>query len=205
MKIILLLINLLIAQLLSAQAYDNNMQKALATWHEGNAVEASAQFEKIASSSSEKWLPNYYVGLVNATEAFRTEDYEKADAMLKKAQHAIDSELEKMPENAELMVVQALIYTAYITKDPMMNGQQYAPKINAIYAKAKAIAPENPRVVIEKAQFELESAKYTGDDTQASCEDLQSAKQLFDTFKNDEAFYPSWGKEQLDQAMANCK
>lgn len=44
-----------------------------------------------------------------------------------------------------------------------------------------------------------------GGDTQAICADLQRAKQLLDTFKNEEPFYPNWGKEQLEGAMAKCK
>lgn len=205
MKIILLLINLILAQLLSAQDYDQNMQKALDSWHEVNAVEASAQFEKITESTTDKWLPNYYVGLINATEAFKVQDYNQADAMLKKGQKAMDAELEKSPENPELLVVQALIYTAYLAKDPMMNGQLYYPKVSEIYAKAITIAPENPRVVMEKALFELKSAKYMGGDTVSICADLQSSKQLFDTFKSEEAFYPTWGKEQLKDAMTECE
>ncbi len=205
MKIILLLINLMLAQLLSAQDYDQNMQKALDSWHEGNAVEASAQFEKIAESTTDKWLPNYYVGLVNATEAFKIEDYNQADAILKKGQKAMDAALVKSPENPELLVVQALIYTAYLAKDPMMNGQIYYPKVSEIYAKASAIAPENPRVILEKALFELKSTKYMGGDTKAICADLQSAKQLLETFKSDEPFYPAWGKEQLEEGMKDCE
>ena len=205
MKIILLLINLVLAQLLSAQDYEQNMQQALETWHTGNATEASAQFEKIATANTNEWLPNYYVGLVNATQAFEVEDYNTADKMLTRAQTAIDNEIKKTPENAELMVVQALIYTAYMAKDPMMNGQLYYPKVTKLYARAKEIAPENPRVVLEKAMFELQSAKYMGGDTQSSCADLQNAKQLFDTFNNEEQFYPDWGKDQLAEAMAFCK
>lgn len=205
MKIILLLINLMLAQLLSAQDYDQNMQKALDSWHEGNNVEASAEFEKIADSTTHEWLPNYYVGMVNATEAFKVEDYDQADAMLKKGLKAIDAELANSPDNPELLVVQALLYTAYLAKDPMMNGQLYYPKVSEIYAKASAIAPENPRVVVSKSMFELNSAKYMGGDTKAICADLQNVKQLLDTFKSEETFYPTWGKEQLAQAMTLCE
>ena len=44
-----------------------------------------------------------------------------------------------------------------------------------------------------------------GGDTQAICADLQRAEQLLDTFKSEEPFYPNWGKEQLEGAMAKCK
>ena len=73
-----------------------------------------------------------------------------------------------------------------------------------IYSKAIGIAPENPRVVIEKARFNLESAKYTGGSTKSVCEDLQNAGKLLEDFKSDEPFYPNWGKNQLKKALTKC-
>ncbi|MGB3774908.1 MAG: hypothetical protein WA951_06590, partial [Leeuwenhoekiella sp.] len=133
MKIIFILINLMLAQLVSAQDYDKNMQEALLTWKNGNAREASAAFGQIAEHSTDQWLPNYYVALVNATESFKLQDYNEADAVLQKAQKAITTELDKSPENTELMVVQALIYTGYLAKDPMMNGAIYYAKVVELY------------------------------------------------------------------------
>jgi hypothetical protein len=43
---------------------------------------------------------------------------------LTKAQNALDVELIKTPNNAELIVLQAMIHTAWITFDPMTNGQK---------------------------------------------------------------------------------
>ena len=183
MKIVLLLINLVLAQVLSAQDYDQNMKNALKNWKAGKATEAAAQFEKIAASTSDQWLPNYYVGLVNTTSAFEVLNTPRADTLLKKAEKAIGVELEKTPKNAELLVVRALILTAYLAKNPMEYGQSYYPKVNQIYAEAVSIAPENPRVVLEKAMFELESINYVGGDKKPICKDLKKAEQLFDTFK----------------------
>lgn len=205
MKIILLLLSLFISVLANAQDYNTRMQKAIDTWYEGNAIEASNQFESIADSSPEEWLPNYYVGLVNATMAFRIEDEEKQDQSIKKALSAIESELEKSPNNAELLVVKALSYTVYLAQAPRKNGPKYYPKVMRIYAKASKIAPENPRVALEKARFGLKSAQYTQEGTTSACKTLSKAKELFTTFKNDEAFYPDWGAERVDELMKQCK
>ena len=99
-------------------------------------------------------MPNYYVALVNATESFKLQDYNEADAVLQKAQKAIATELDKSPENTELMVVQALIYTGYLAKDPMMNVAIYYPKVIELYDKPLTLTPDNPRVVSQKAMFE---------------------------------------------------
>jgi len=51
--------------------------------------------------------------------------------------------------------MQALINTAWIVYDPMTNGMKLSPKNMELYAKAEAIAPENPRVVFLKQNFKL--------------------------------------------------
>ncbi|MGB3773688.1 MAG: hypothetical protein WA951_00380, partial [Leeuwenhoekiella sp.] len=79
------------------------------------------------------------------------------------------------------------------------------PKVVELYDKALALTPDNPRVVSQKAMFDLNSAKYMGGDTQASCTEMKRAEELFAEFKNDEKFYPDWGKDQLVEALKNCR
>ena len=63
--------------------------------------------------------------------------------------------MDKNPNNAELLVIQAMIHTAWIAFDPMTNGQKLSGTVMELYGKAQAIAPENPRVV-----FKRYSSKY---------------------------------------------
>jgi hypothetical protein len=51
------------------------------------STEASDLFERIAAAEP-KWLPNYYVALVNTTAAFGTKDKEKL-LLLTKAQNLV--------------------------------------------------------------------------------------------------------------------
>ena len=205
MKTVIILFLLTVSEAISAQNYEEAMQKAMQNWQEGKVETASAIFERIAAVEQENWLPDYYLGLVNTTAAFSTKDKKVLEAQLKKAETALQSALLKTDENAELLVLEALIYTVKITQNPMANGQKYMPKINEIYAKAEKLEPKNPRVKFEKAQFDLGGAKFFGSDIAPICKEIEASIVLFDEFKNDTPFYPNWGKDQAVIALENCK
>jgi len=197
---------LFVGSLVSAQSqYETGMQKAFALWGEGKNTEASALFERIASAEKDNWLPNYYVALVNSTTSFTVKDKTQIAALLAKAQESLDKELDKNPNNAELLVVQALINTAWIVADPMTNGMKLSAKTVEIYNKAIAIDPNNPRAVFGKAEFEIGGAKYFGSDTKPMCAQIDKAIVLFGTFKPETPFHPKWGLDRALEAQKECK
>ena len=199
-------IALFICSLLSAQGqFEQGMGKAFQLWGEGKNTEASDLFERIAAAEKTSWLPNYYLALVNTTAAFRTKDQSQINLLLSKAQKAVDVEMDKNPNNAELLVIQAMIHTAWIAFDPMTNGAKLSGKVMELYAKAQAIAPENPRVVFEKAEFEIGAAQFWGTDTKPMCAQIEKAIGLFATFKPETPFSPKWGLDRAIEASKNCK
>ena len=203
---IIIAIVFFITSLVSAQGqFEQGMGKAFQLWGEGKNTEASAMFERIAAAEKTSWLPNYYVALVNTTTAFGIKDKEQIDLLLTKAQNALDVELIKTPNNAELLVMQALIHTAWIAFDPMTNGQKLSGTVMELYAKAEAIAPENPRAVFGKAEFEIGGAKFWGKDTKPMCAQIEKAIGLFATFKPETPFSPKWGLDRAEAALKNCK
>jgi tetratricopeptide (TPR) repeat protein len=200
-----LLLTFLLSNLLYAQGdYDQGMKQAFQLWEDGNNNEASALFERIASAEKDNWLPNYYVALINTTSAFQTKDGKEVEILLSKAQTALDKELNKNPENPELLVLQAMIHTARIAYDPMTNGQTLSGKVMSLYQKAETIAPENPRVILSKAQFELGSARFFGTDTTPICAQIRNSIILFDNFNPDSPFHPKWGKKQAEENLEAC-
>jgi len=206
MKKIITSIALLFVVVATAQGqFEQGMGKAFQLWGEGKNTEASAMFERIAAAEKTSWLPNYYVALVNTTTAFGTKDKEQMNLLLTKAQNALDVELIKNPNNAELLVIQAMIHTAWISFDPMTNGPKLSGTVMGLYGKAQAIAPENPRVIFGKAEFEIGSAKFWGTDTKPMCAQIEKAIGLFATFKPETAFSPKWGLERALEAQKNCK
>jgi len=190
----------------SAQGkFEQGMGKAFQLWGEGKNTEASAMFERIALAEPSSWLPNYYVALVNTTTAFQTKDKEQINLLLTKAQNALDVELIKTPNNVELVVLQAMIHTAWIAFDPMTNGQKLSGKVMELYGKAQAIAPENPRAVFGKAEFEIGAAQFWGTDTKPMCAQIDKAIGLFATFKPETPFSPKWGLDRAVEAQKKCK
>ena len=206
MKTLIITTALLISSLLTAQtSYEQGMGKSLGLWGEGKAQEASALMERIAAAEKSNWLPNYYVALINTTEAFNPANKEKVPAMIIKAQDAIDNATLISPNNDEIMVVQAMLYTVILLQDPMTNGVKYTGLVMEQYGKALAINPNNPRAVFSKAEFEIGGAKYWGTDTKPMCAQIEKSIQLFANFKPETPFSPKWGLDRAQEALKGCK
>ena len=197
---------MMIGSTLTAQSkYESGMQKAFGLWKEDKPVEASAMFERIAAVEKTNWLPQYYVAFINTLEAFKTKDKEQINALLGKAQAAQDIATALSPDNPELLVSQCLIYTAWIVYDPMANGMKYSGKANELYAKAYSLAPNNPRVVYSKAEFEIGGAAHFGQDIAPMCKEVERSIGLFANFKPETAFHPNWGKDRAEKKLVECK
>lgn len=206
MEKVLIILALAISGLIQGQQnYEQGMEEAFQLWEEGKNDEATALFETAASTEKENWLPNYYIALVNTKSAFKTKDYNKLSDLLKIAQTSLDFELSKNPDNVELLVIQAMIHTAWIAFDPMSYGQKLSPSVMQLYAKAEAIAPNNPRVVLSKAQFEIGAAQFFGSDIKPICTQIERSVELFDNFKAETKYSPNWGKDQAIAILNNCK
>ena len=203
---IITIIAMFVASIVSAQTqFDQGMQKALQTWKNGNSKEALVQFEQIASVEKTNWLPNYYIAFINTTQAFGEKDKTKIESLLNAAQKAQDVCNELAMDNPEVLVLQAMIHTAWIVYDPMINGQRLSGDVMYILNKANKIAPENPRVVFQKASFEIGLAQYFGQDTKPMCAQIEKSIELFATFKPESAFHPSWGLDRAQEAVKACK
>lgn len=200
------IIAMFVASIVSAQTqFDQGMKKALQTWKNGNSTEALVQFEKIASVEKTNWLPNYYIALINTTQAFGEQDKTKMLSLIESAQKAQDFCNDLAMDNPEVLVMQAMIHTAWIVYDPMTNGQRLYQDVLYLYGKAEKIAPENPRVVFNKADFEKGGAEYFGGDIAPMCEKIKASINLFANFKPETPLHPNWGLERAKQEAESCK
>jgi len=203
---IITIIALFVASLVSAQGqFEQGMGKALQTWNQGKPADAVAQLERIASVEKTNWLPNYYIALINTTQAFGEQDKTKMLSLIEAAQKAQDVCNDLAMDHPEVLVMQSMIHTASIVYDPMTNGQKLSGDVLYILNKAYKIAPENPRVVFQKASFEIGMAQYFGQDTKPMCAQIEKAIELFATFKPETALHPSWGLERAQAEFEKCK
>ncbi len=185
--------------------FEQGMGKAFATWGEGRNTEAAAMFERIAAAEQGEWLPDYYTSLINTIAAFQTQNKDEVFAYLTKAQQAYDNAAGKEQNNAELLVLQAMIHTGYIAHDPMTYGRTLSGKVKELYLKALTLEPENPRAVYGWAEFELHSAKYFNADITPICARIDRAVELFATFKPKTSFHPKWGADRAIATQSECK
>jgi len=206
MKNIFIIALLVISSMAKAQTnFEKGMTKAFELWEADKTDEAENMFERIAKAESKEWLPNYYIAQINSLKSWNIKDEAILKAQLDKAQEHLDLAIIKSEDNAELIVMQAHIYTNWVAYDGMTYGMKYAAKITELYIKAYDLAPTNPRVAFSKADWAMGSASYFGQDTAPYCKEIEASIELFDTFKPETEFHPNWGKERAEQVSKSCK
>lgn len=203
---IALIITLLIASQVAAQTnYEKGMHRAFALWEDNKVEDATNVFERIASAESNNWLPAYYAAEVLILDGFKTKDFTAMDAQMNRAQRFLNAATAISKDNPEVLVMQALLHTVYVANDGATYGRLLSGKIAALYAKAYGIAPENPRVLLNKTEWAMGSARFFGQDTAPFCKDIEKALELFTNFQPETEFHPKWGKERAVQILKSCK
>ncbi len=189
----------------SQSKYETAMKSALQHWQEGQIAEASALFERIAGAEQAEWLPQYYLAHIGIVKSFSEKENESRETILEAAQKNLDLAKELSENNVELMCLQGLLNTAYISFDPMTYAPQLSSETIALYSKAAAMAPDNPRPQYLLAEYNIGSANFFGEDTSPYCTAIDEAVEKFDIFKPASAIHPNWGKQRaMDLLLRNC-
>ncbi|WP_310994208.1 hypothetical protein [Aequorivita marina] len=186
--------------------YEKGMTKAMQLWQNDKSWEAANVFERIAKAEPENWLPPYYVAQINIINSFTEKDGTKLKAQLDKAQNFINDAKVISKENPDLLVLQAQLYTAWIVYDGQQYGMKYSAKATELYDKALALAPDNPHMIMAKAEWNMGSAKYFGGSLDPYCKEIQRALAVSESYKPAGKFYPRFSVDRAKQVQAeNCK
>ena len=196
---------LLVVLTISAQSkYETGMQKAFDLWKNNKTTEASQLFERITNAKKTEWLPPYYVATIEIITSFGLKDGAILDNKLKKAQQFLDKASTISPNNPEITIIQALLNTAYIAFDGQKYGMTLSVKNNSLYQEALKMAPNNPRVILSKAEWDMGSAQFFGQSIEPYCKDVQKTIPLFEKEKLPK-FYPSNGINRAKEVLKKCK
>lgn len=198
--LILLSINFTFAQ----SNYEKGMTKAFELWETNKTEEASNLFERIANAEKENWLPFYYAAQIQIISSFNIKDLSILDAKLMKAQDYLNQATTWSPDNAEIIIMEALLKTSYIAFDGSKYAMTLAPKIEAFYQTAKQLEPNNPRVLLNHAEWKMGSAQFMGEDPKIYCVEVEKALLNFENDSHDVPFYPKWGKDRAQKLVADC-
>ena len=206
MKKSILLIALLIAGIATAQSkYQTGMQKAFGLWEEGKMTEASQLFERISKAEPTKWKPAYYAATVEILGSFGLKDEAVLTAKLTKAQEFLDVAKSNSENNPEILITQALLNTGYIAFDGQKYGMTLSGKNSQLYAQALAIAPNNPRVILGNAEWNMGMANFFGKSTKPYCDEIKRAIKLGKEEKIEEEFYPKFMISRAEDVLKGCE
>ncbi len=206
MKKFIVIIAIIFTGTIAAQSkYQKGMQKAFTLWEQGEMTKASQLFERISKAEPTKWIPAYYAAQVEILESFGLKDEAKLTAKLKKAQEFIDVAKSNSENNPEIIITQALLNTAYIAFDGQKYGMTLSGKNAQLYAKALAIAPNNPRVILGNAEWNMGAARYFGKSTKPYCDEIKRAVKLSKEEKIEEEFYPKFYEKRALEVLKQCE
>lgn len=205
MKRITIIIIVLFTVSLTAQtSYEKGMNKALELWKNNKTTEAGQLFERISNAEKNNWLPPFYAATLEIIGSFGLKDETELNAKLTKAQTFLDNAMAISENNAELIITQAMLNTAYIAFDGQKYGMVLSGTNYALYAKALKIDPNNPRVILGKAEWDMGGAKFFGKSIAPFCKDVERALELFENYKPKDKYHPTWGKERAEGILKDC-
>ncbi|CAM3378170.1 tetratricopeptide repeat protein [Empedobacter stercoris] len=200
---------LTIATLFSISAFAQNkfesdLSTILVEWNKGNHS-SEANFKQLINDYPNEWLPKYYLSLSEILKTFESNDADYNEKILSQVKEQVEDLVKSNPLNTEILNLKALYLTAEIVQNPMQNGAVYYGEVLQIYQKSLALNPTNPRSVLGLAEFNINSAKYSGMDITQDCKNVKKSLALFDAEKpkNNE---PKWGKNRAQNLLNNeCK
>jgi hypothetical protein len=206
MKNLFLFIGLSVALNITAQTpYQTGMKKAFSLWEVEKMTEASQLFERISTVETENWLPFYYAATIEIIGSFGLKEEAILTAKLSKAQEFLNAASSKSENNPEIIITQALLNLAYIAFDGQKYGMMLSGKNNQLYAQALQIAPQNPRVILGKAEWEMGAAAFFGKSTKPYCDEIKRAITLGKDEKIEQEFYPKFLLKRALEVLKQCE
>jgi len=191
---------------ISQTQYQKGMQKALDLWEDNKPNEAVNLFERIAIVEPKEWLPPFYVSYITTIQGFNEKDGAKLKAQMEKALEFLNTAKAISKDNPELLVLDALWHTAWVAYDGATYGMKYGGKVTMIYQEAIKLAPNNPRVLMNNAEWNIGSAKFFGNSIEPYCKDIERSIDLFKDFEPAGEFYPKGGLARAKNMLEeNCK
>lgn len=208
-KLIVAVFLIISVNLFAQSEYEKAVVKNLESFGNAQSLDelknVANNFERIATAEPDKWIPRYYASFINVLLSFKTQDVAQKQSYLEYAQQQLDKALELDNKESELHALQGMLYQAYITLDPMNNGQLYSGKANTSFGIAKKLDPENPRPYYLEALTIMYTPEEFGGGKKVARPMLSHALELFTKFEPTNKLMPDWGKEDCEAQLQACK
>lgn len=158
-----------------------------------------AHFEKIAVNST-NWEAQYYAAYSNLLLGIGKKDQESKDELFSKALIFIKKADSLNINNSETTTLKGYIIFMQMSVYPQQRAMNMIPEANALFEKAIALNPENPRPYLLKGVSLFYVPGMFGGDKEQAKVVLTTAKAKFEkyTTKN---LQPNWGKNKVEELL----
>ena len=162
------------------------------------------QFERIANTEQEEWLPAYYAAYSYVRSTFFVEkDNDATHQQLDKAQKVLDKLTKEFQNESEIFALQAFVYQLRITD--MSKGYKYSRLAAEAIGVAEKLNPENPRVYYLRGSNIYHTPKMFGGGKEKAKPDLKKASDIFETQEVKNEIAPKWGAEHNASLLKKCE
>ena len=158
-------------------------------------MELVPSFEDIAQKYPDQWLPSYHASRILVTSSFEESDGSKSDTLLDCAKKLLDSTMKLVPEESEVHVLAALYYIGMMSVEPEVRGPLYYEDAMIAIEKSLSLNPENPRAYFMDGLMTANMPEFMGGGPEAAKPIFLEAQKKFQTFHNEDSFWPVWGEE----------
>ena len=163
------------------------------------------QFEELAATYPDQWLPYYYQAQALAMLSLREKDIPTIDGNLDRAQEAIEKADAIHAEESEIYVIKALLNLGRITVDPVGRSTIYFEAVSSDILKARELNPENPRAHFIQALFTLYMPEFLGGGPAGAKPKFLEAAEKFKSFEKPEPLWPNWGEDLNQDELVKLK
>lgn len=164
------------------------------------------RFGLIANAEKTEWLPLYYHAHCYIIMSFmESSDVAKKDSYLDVAEQSINKIILIAPNESEVYALQSMFYSARLVVNPMERGQKYGALSGQAVGKALGLDANNPRAKFIKLRNDMGSAQFFGKDPKEFCPQASELLASWDSYKVKSPLYPSWGKDQVEEIVEECK
>ncbi|WP_430814919.1 hypothetical protein [Carboxylicivirga sp. RSCT41] len=207
MKTIVFTLILCAAQLIHAKDYQTAMKKNIDELFKTRNIEQinaiAASFKRIASVEKNDWLPTYYAAYAYVRSTHFISESDSIQLQLDKAQAELELLLTSNPDESEVHVLQAMIYSLRITNP--MNGYKYSSLSNEALSKAEQLNTSNPRIYYCRANNIYHTPKMFGGGKEKAKPLFEKAARLFENTNYENPLWPYWGSYHNKQMLAKCQ
>lgn len=207
-KILLLCLTAFLTMNMQAQneKYVNFMKKNIAALDSAKSPEdlqvSANNFERIANTEKDAWLPNYYAAYAYIMKAYYVKEMKDIDPLCDKADVLLANAESLSQNNSEIATLKAMCLTARMRADGS-RGMTMGPKATMILQQALQQQPTgNPRALMQMAQMKFYTPPAFGGGKDAGIELLKKSIAAYDSFKPASELDPTWGKPYAVELLA---